>query len=381
MRTIPTWHGVRMRRVEVGADPDSAVRRVTLPALWNDSAAAGLAVLAPGDRPVALPTAAESWIGPLAERAREAGIAPDAAESLHQLLLERRGAPLAEIWRSEPAAVPGFVLNLPGFVRPDSGLDLDGLARAVGLAVACLTLFDPKACRIGITFADLDGLLAALGLDYDSIAARNVAVGLTAFLRGRADAASAAMAAPFGAIGPPSADLPILPPNDVRGLAEAARAALAEAASSAALHHRATTCIADPGPSGALLGVETNGVAPAFSQVAPEGGLTWAARARLAAREMSAETALASVLAGANPLPLAGAAAHTAMLDAVRPFVHAMPRGEAEESAVVRPWPALPVRRSRGRGARDLAPLLPLDLPRIPRSPASQSPASRAFSN
>ncbi|MBV9757660.1 MAG: hypothetical protein JO047_11440 [Alphaproteobacteria bacterium] len=378
MRTIGTWQGVRMRRVEAGADPDSAARMVTLPASWSDSAAAALAALVAGRGPVALPIAANAWIRPLAERAAGAGIAPDLAESLHRLLLGRRGAPLPEIWRGERTTLPGFVLNLPAFFQPGVGLDVPGFAQAVELAVTCLTLFEPGAPQIGVTLADLDGLLAALGLDYDSAAARNAAVGLAALLRGRADAASAAMAASFGAAGRPDADLPILPPSEVPGLAAAARTALAEAAASPALRHAMTTCILDPGPSGALLGVETNGVAPAFAPVRPEGGLTSAARARLAARGLSAEAALASVLAGDNPLPLAGAAAHAAMREAIRPYIHAMPPLATDAPVAIRPWPVAE-RRTRGRTARDRAPLLPLDLPRIPRLPAQQSRASRAI--
>lgn len=370
-----------MRRVMIGADPDAAPRRVTLPAAWSDSAAAALAALAPGDGPVALPVVAENWIRPLAERARVAGLASDLAEGLHDLLLERRGAPLAEIWRAERVAVPGFVLNLPAFFQAGPGFDLQGFAQAVDLAVVSLSLFDPAASRIGITFADLDGLLAALGLDYDSSAGRNVAVGVAAFSRGKADAASARIAASFGAACPPSPVMPILPPNDVPGLTEATRAALAEAGSSAVLRHHATTCVADPGPSGALLGVETNGIAPAFSHVLPEGGLSWAARARLAARGMSAEAALAGVLVGVNPLRLAGAAAHAAMREAIRPYIHVVPPLVSEQSVAIRPWPVPSGRRARGRGARDLAPLLPLELPRMSRLPARQDQASQVFRN
>jgi ribonucleoside-diphosphate reductase alpha chain len=369
-----------MRRVELGANPDSPPHNVTLPATWSDSAAAALAGLAPGHGRVALPGAAEHWAGPVCERARAAGLYPGLPESLHRLLLERRGAPLPEIWRAEHTAVPGFVLNLPAFFHPGAGLDVQALADAVDLAATYLTLFDPAASRIGVTLADLDGLVAALGLDYDSVAGRDVAVGLAALLRGKADAASAAMAASFGPVAPPSADLPIPPLNEVPGLAEAARAALAEAAAAPALHHHATTCIADPGPSGALLGIATNGVAPAFAYVHPEGGLTWAARARLAARGMSAEAALASLLAGNNPLPLASPAAHTAMREAVRPYIQAMPPLAAEEPVAIRPWPAAerPTRRS---SARDRAPLLPLDLPRMPRLPSGDRRFARPLAN
>jgi hypothetical protein len=71
--------------------------------------------------------------------------------------------------------------------------------------------------------------------------------------------------------------------------------------------------------------VETGGIAPAFSPLDAAGGLTRAARAWLTARGVTPEAALAELLAGRDPFPTAGAAAHSAMHDAVAPFMHAMP--------------------------------------------------------
>ena len=345
MRTIHTWLGVRMRRAEVGADPDAAPRRLTLPAAWGDAAAAALAALAPGDGPVSLPVAADSWIRPIAERARSAGLDRDLAEPLHRLLLQRRGAPTAEVWRLKPATLPGFVLNLAAFHEPSIGFDSAGFTSAVDLAVTALTLAAPAALRIGIAVADLDGLLAALGLDYDSVPARNVAACLAALLRGRADAASAAMARLFGGTARPASDLPIPPASVIPGLAVAAQRALATAASGSSLRHLGTTCIANMEPAEALLDVETSGIAPAFSYVRADGVLTRAARARLAARGMTPELALAGLLSGANPLPLAGASAHAAMHDAAAPFVNAMPSRPVAELIGTAQRQVLPGRR------------------------------------
>src|SRR5438270_334813 len=72
------------------------------------------------------------------------------------------------------------------------------------------------------------------------------------------------------------------------------------------LRHSALTAIAEPGAADALLGVETGGIAPAFSPLADTGGLTRSARAWLAARGISPETALADLLAGRDPFPAAG---------------------------------------------------------------------------
>jgi hypothetical protein len=59
--------------------------------------------------------------------------------------------------------------------------------------------------------------------------------------------------------------------------------------------------------------------------LAAGGALSRSARAWLAARSITAEHALAAMLAGGDPLPTANPAAHAAMHDAVAPFVHAMP--------------------------------------------------------
>ena len=90
-----------MRRVVAGADPDAPPRQVTLPAAWDDAAAAALAELAPGDGPVVLATAADAWIRPIAERALRAGLETPLAERLHRLLLLRHGAPSAADLASE----------------------------------------------------------------------------------------------------------------------------------------------------------------------------------------------------------------------------------------------------------------------------------------
>jgi hypothetical protein len=106
--------------------------------------------------------------------------------------------------------------------------------------------------------------------------------------------------------------------------------------------------ISSPGAPEALLGVETGGIAPAFSPLASKGTLTRAARAWLTAVGLSAEEALAALLCGHDPFPVATPAAATAMHDAVAPFVHGMPaRGlPASQPAAVSSRRPLPHRRS-----------------------------------
>ncbi|HEY0182192.1 MAG TPA: TSCPD domain-containing protein, partial [Rhodopila sp.] len=343
-----TWHGVRMRRIEASPDPDAAPRPVTLPAAWDDSAAAALAGLAPGNGPVSLAAAAQAWIGPVAAAATETGLDIPLADRLHRLLLLRRAAPTDAVWRLQAEESPGFVLNLPAFLDSDGQLDLADLAEAVETAVITLSFAAPEVRDIDIGIADLAGLLAALGIDYGSEAARDVARCLAAIVRGRADAASGRLARLQAPARPAAFDWPTPPAQSVvRGLPEAARAARQAAAAVEAMRHRATTAVTRPGLAEALLGCETGGVAPAFSAISHTGGLTRAARAWLAVSGITAEEALATALAGGSPIPLHGTVAHAAMHDAVAPFMHAMPPRPVPLSV-----PVTPARRRELPGRR-----------------------------
>ena len=313
---IRSWQGVRMRRTAAAPDPDSPPRAVTLPVEWDAAAAVALAAIAPGEGAVTLAAAADAWVRPIAERAKRAGIELKLTERLHGLLLERRGAPATAIWRGEPPERPEFILNLASFADPEHGFDAAGFAEAAETAVVALTLACPAATRIAVALTDFAGLLAALGLDYDSDAARRMAAAVAGALRRHADAASATMAETFGATY-----------GDMR--------------------HSETTAILPPSAVDALLGAETGGIAPAFSPLTDTGSLTRAARALLATRGILPETALALALAGQSPFRPVSAAAHSALHDAVAPQLHAMPRRPdipVEEATETRR--SLPPRRS-----------------------------------
>jgi ribonucleoside-diphosphate reductase alpha chain len=321
-----TWHGVRMRRIEASADPDSAPRSVTLPVSWDDAAAASLAALVPGTGPATLAGAAQAWIGPIAAAASQAGLDIPLADRLHRLLMLRRGAPTEAVWRLDAEDAPGFVLNLPAFLDSDGQLDLSDIAEAVETAVIALGFAAPNVRDIDVAIADLSGLLAAMGVDYASEAARDIARCLAAIVRGRADAASGRLGRLAGPMRPVAFDWPVPPAHvRVRGLAEAARAARQAAAGIEGMRHRATTAVARAGLAEVLLGCETGGIAPAFSPVSHSSGLTRAARAWLGVSGITAEQALATALAGGSPIPLYGTAAYAAMHDAIAPFMHAMP--------------------------------------------------------
>jgi ribonucleoside-diphosphate reductase alpha chain len=326
MKAVRTWQGVRMRRIAIGVDPDTPPRLVTMPAAWDDAAAAALAALAPGEGAVQLAAAADAWVRPLAQRALRAGLEVPLAERLHRMLLLRHGAPGPSVWQGGGDGTPSFVLNLASFYDAASGFDTPAFAEAAETAVIALTLAAPAAPRLAVGLADLAGLLARLGIEYGSGASLAIARAIAAILRGRTEAASATLARQFGAVAPASAAWPDLPADTpVPGLAEAARAARQAAAGVDGLRHRALAAIAEPSPADALLGVETGGIGPPFSPLAPAGGLSRTARAWLAANGTTAESALAEMLAGGDPLPIPGAAAHTAMHDAVAPFMDAMP--------------------------------------------------------
>jgi hypothetical protein len=253
------------------------------------------------------------------------------------LLLLRRAAPTASVWQLDAADGPGFVLNLPAFLDGDGQLDLTGFAEAIESAVLALTFAAPGVRDIDIGMADLAGLLARLGVDYASDAARDIGRALACIVRCGTVVASAWAARLLGGARPMVLDWPAPPEKvPVHGLREAAFAAHRSATSLAnGPRHRATTAIDRPGLSEALLGVEAGGIAPAFSAVAASGSLTHAARGWLAVSGITAEEALAAVLAGGNPIPMYGTAAHAALHDAVAPYMHAMPPRPASMLAPV----------------------------------------------
>jgi hypothetical protein len=317
------FRGVRMRRDAAAADADSPPRVVSIPASWEHGAAAALAALAPGNGPVTLEAAANAWIARVADLGRQAGLDIDLSGRLQALLLSRRGAPTPPVWRG--AADGGFVLNLAAFHDPSDGFDIGGFAEAAETATVALALLAPTASRLRIGFADLAGLLAALGVAYDGDAAREVAAALAALLRASTEIASAALAQRMGAVAV-AAPVPLSPTaTAIPDLAAMAAQAQCRAAANPARRHTATTALAAPGAAEALLGVETGGIAPAFSPLDDAGHLTRAAHAWLAANDVSPEAALALALAGRSPFPAADAAAHAAMHDAVAPFLHAAP--------------------------------------------------------
>lgn len=318
------WRGVRMRRTTAAADPDQPARVVRLPASWEEAAAAALAALAPGAGEVALVPLAESWIAPAAAEAAKIGLDSGLGLRLRRMLRHRRGAPGASLWRGEAPTVPRFVLNLPAFFDPELGFDAPTYEEAVRTAVTTLAALAPEAKRIAVGFADLAGLLAGAGLEYDSEAGRDVAGAIAALTRAVADVASASWpgahaAGPCCSL-PPSPAATLLP-----GLAEAARAAQLRAANAPMPCHEATTAICAPDEAEALLGVETGGIAPAFSPLAADGRLTKAALGFLAARGISGEAALAATLAGCCPFAPVPTAAEAAMRERLAPFLGELP--------------------------------------------------------
>ncbi len=319
MKTHRLWQGVRMRQVAASADPDLPARLITLPSSWDDRAAGALAALVPGDGPATLAAAANAWLSVIGQRARLAGHSDSLVGRLHALLRARQAAPNTAMWRGD-AGVPGFVLNAAGFHDSSCFFDTEGFAAAAQLAARACLLWAPHAPRLEIGLAGLDDLLACLGLDYASRAARAVGACLAALMRAHAELALEGDQRDLLATG---ADWPA-PPQDcaIPGLAQAA--ALARESVRRAPDAIPATGIFPAGPVEALLGIETGGIAPAFSPVR-ERHLTRAAQHRLAASAMSPEAALATVLEGGVLLPVAGLAAHAAMLEAVAPYVDTVP--------------------------------------------------------
>jgi hypothetical protein len=342
MKAIRLWHGTRMRQVAARPDPDQPARVVSLPVSWDDRAAEALAALVPGEGPVSLASASSVWLMLISARARQAGLAAPAADAmvlgLHALLLRRQAAPNAAIWACGPGA-PGFRLNAAAFHDATGGFDVPGFAHAADLVTRAARLLAPDADRLEIGLAGLDDLLACLGIAYDTKAARDVAAALAALLR--AHAAHGLEGDQRDLLAMPAA-WPAPPPRcAIPGLAEAAAAARAAAACTPGTIP--ATGVFPPGPAEALLGIETGGIAPAFSPVR-DLHLTRAAQDRLAAAAMSPEAALAAVLVGETPLPIADHDAHLAMRAAVAPYLEDVPDVAASLPA--------PTQATRGPGAR-----------------------------
>lgn len=335
------WEGVALRRTRVGADPDAPPRAVALPDTWEAEAAAALAALAPGDAPITLPRAAEAWITRALHLGAKAGLitareAGPLAEGWRALLLTRRGAPGLESWRPEGRAEPRFVLNLPAFLEPEGGFDLEGYAEACALGVVFLdAMTGGKAARLRLGFADLAGLLAALDLPYDSEGARDVAAGLAALTRGAAEAQSGRMAERLGAREPVALIWPEPPARTkLPGLAAAARAALDAAMASPGLRHQALVALAPADAAEAILGAETAGIAPAPGATRAVETATGVVDVPTRAAIRAPQGRVAALLGPVSQ------SARRAMQAAVAPFLHAAPPAPAALPAPPRPAPA-----------------------------------------
>ncbi|MGC9270512.1 TSCPD domain-containing protein [Acidiphilium sp.] len=329
------WRGVRLRRVEIGADPDARPEPAVIPAVWPDPSAAGLIALRANPRLIAASQAAAAWIDPIAASASATGADPDLATPLHALLVSRRAAPSPGIWRGIAEPIPGWVFNLPAFLDEAGQFDTEGFGAAVRAAVLALSLANPAAQRLALGMADLALLLARLDLDYGSEAARNLAATLAALLAAQADIASAGLLARGIAPGCPITTPPLPRTCPIPAIRAAAAAAQGQAATLGLRQHRSLTGILPPGPVEALLGVETIGIAAPFAAVNGEGKLATWARARLAAAGRSAEDALAATIAGADPFGTADRAALHAMHAALAPFCAILP--ELQTALTARP--------------------------------------------
>lgn len=111
-----------------------------------------------------------------------------------------------------PASCPTACLNLMAFTRTDGATDVDSLAHAARLWTVVLDIVVTaarhpdsthaqaawRARPVGLSVANLGGLLLARGIGYDSPAARALAGGLCALLTGSAYATSAELASELG---------------------------------------------------------------------------------------------------------------------------------------------------------------------------------------
>ena len=334
------WNGVRMRTQAASPDPDAIPRLVTVPADWDYEAASAFAALAPGTGRASIAAASLVWVAPLADHPQAShGL----AARLLELLLRRGAAPLECVWQGPRRGAPGFVLNLAAFAQADSGFETDDFMRALETLAEALHLLQPSgstACTL--LLSNLDACLAALGLDYDSAPARAVAACICALATCTMHPDS--LPSHSGRVA-----LAELPPHcPVPGLARYAGSRWQEAKQRGrrtgrhGLAHALLpetgpieTGLSAPGWVDALLGVEACGAAPLFSPLRQDGRLAASTLARLAARGMSPESALAASLAGAPVVARAGAEAARAMHEAIAPFLDRQPAAPAEVQAPV----------------------------------------------
>ncbi|GLR66820.1 hypothetical protein GCM10010909_15000 [Acidocella aquatica] len=341
-KTDKSWHGIKQAVFAGRADPDAAAVEVKIPAAWGAVAADALAGILPDRGALDIALAAQAWIAPVAARAETAGISSELGAQLHALLAARRGSPNANVWQNKLPGQPGFVFNLNAFVDEAGVFDITGLGAAVRLAVTALTLGTPSAHRLNIGFTDLNLFLAGLGVDYDSTAAWDIAVMVTAFIGAQADIASAKLLARGAAPGYPVTAAALPADCVVPGLKTATLAAQQEALAAGTRRHEALLGFAEAPEVEALLGAEVRNFAPALSPLTGEGQLSLWARARLAAQGLSAEAALVKMLGGESLFAPIRPAAHVAMHDALEPLVAAMP---------ARPAAPMPARRQSNREA------------------------------
>ncbi len=322
------WEGLALTRWKLGADPDAPPRAIAIPVGWEQEAGEALAALVPGERPATLPRAAEAWIHRAVTRGVKSGLLDAAganhlAEGLRALILTRRAAPGAEVWRGT-AAEARYVLNLPAFLDADGSFDLEGFSEAVALGVRFLdALGNSKATRLRLGFCDMAGLLAALGLAYDSDEGRHVAAGIAALMRGAAEAESGRMADRMGAREPVALLWPAPPvATALPGLAEAAEAALNSVAACHGLRHASIVALTPADAAEALLGAETAGLFPAPGSTraisTPTGATEVPTRAAMAAARRAPHR-VGQLLAPVSET------ARRAMAEAVLPFLHAAP--------------------------------------------------------
>ncbi len=333
------WNGVRMRTLQIGADPDTRQRAVTLPAGWSDSAAAALACLAPGHGAVSLAGAALVWIDRIAASVPD----DDGLPRRLAVLLRAQAAAAGEgVWRGDTRDAPSFVVNLAAFAQPGTSFDLDLYVDALETVSVALRGLGGTGTRL--LLGNLDACLAMLGLDYDSDPARDIAACLTAL----ATATIHADAAPRHglAVAPPRHCL--VPHLAARALEAWQRAVARMPAPTPELFPRPVgieSGFSAPGPVDALLGFEACGIAPVFSPLSADGTLAESTLARLAARGISPAAALAASLDGRAVLRPADAAAVQAMHRAVRPFVDRVPAPAPSHAAMIKRDRASPRRR------------------------------------
>ncbi|QCE35434.1 vitamin B12-dependent ribonucleotide reductase [Acetobacteraceae bacterium] len=355
------WAGVQMRTLEVEDffDEEREPRKVVFPAVWPDISSYALEQLASASvGTVRLQSEATWWLNLMAPSSED--LSQNAlGDGFIGLLLLRQMAPSVSLWKKDLSTPPAFVIRLSAFVEEGifqashflACLEMaaKGLKKVVearsNLSMPLLPIFEEgslglfeeertekedeklhsEAFEASFLLSDLDSALAAMGLEYDSTAGRSAAQGIVVL----AKLASYMGEEAFHLLEGADSLIPLDAPSEMRHAAyEFCTKILCSlqrlGATKKFLDQEKKSSFflkvgfSAPNPVDSLLGVEACGLAPIFSPLDEAGQVRNSFTSRLMRQGLTAENALALVVAGEKRFSMPGNQAHLKMREVVK---------------------------------------------------------------